>query len=62
MEHVEPMSNTVSIIQSSGMGKSRMVDSLARVVFTIPFNIRNERDDRGIFTFCAPALDAYCLN
>jgi hypothetical protein len=62
MRHDEPMSNTVSIIQSSGTGKSRMVDSLACVVFTIPFNIRSTRDDRGMFAFCAPALDTYCLN
>lgn len=34
--------NYVSIIQSSGSGKSRMVDEVAKRVFTLPFNLRSE--------------------
>jgi hypothetical protein len=30
----------MSIIQSSGSGKSRLVDEVARHIFTIPFNLR----------------------
>ncbi|KAF8986633.1 hypothetical protein BDQ17DRAFT_1335503 [Cyathus striatus] len=33
--------NSIPIIQSSGTGKSRMVDEAASFVFTIPFNLRN---------------------
>lgn len=34
--------NFVSIIQSSGMGKSRLVDEIAKLIFTIPFCFRSE--------------------
>jgi hypothetical protein len=34
--------NFVSIIQSSGMGKSRLVDETAKLIFTIPFCLRSE--------------------
>ena len=34
--------NSVTIFQSSGTGKSRTVDQLAKLVFTIPFNLRPE--------------------
>ena len=37
-----PYSKQVSIIQSSGTGKSRMVHELAKLVFTIPFNIGDD--------------------
>ncbi|KAF8985416.1 hypothetical protein BDQ17DRAFT_1415379 [Cyathus striatus] len=33
--------NSIPIIQSSGTGKSRMIDEAASFVFTIPFNLRN---------------------
>lgn len=36
--------NMVSIIQSSGTGKSRMVDQLATVEFVFPFNLRLEEE------------------
>ncbi|KAG9096326.1 hypothetical protein FRC06_008772, partial [Ceratobasidium sp. 370] len=36
--------NFLPIIQSSGMGKSRTVDELARQVFTLPFNLRPAAD------------------
>jgi hypothetical protein len=57
MKHEGPYSNVVSIIQSSGTGKSRMVDQLARSVFAIPFNIRSANDDHGISLSCS-----YCVN
>jgi hypothetical protein len=34
-----------TIIQSSGYGKSRMVDQVARQVFTLPFNLRDPAED-----------------
>lgn len=37
-------SSSVPIIQSSGTGKSRMVDEMAKHIFTIPFNIRAQED------------------
>jgi hypothetical protein len=33
-------SNYLPIVQSSGTGKSRMVDELAGEIFTIPLNLR----------------------
>ncbi|TDL22981.1 hypothetical protein BD410DRAFT_828046 [Rickenella mellea] len=33
--------NFVPIVQSSGMGKSRAVDELGKLVFSVPFNLRN---------------------
>jgi hypothetical protein len=38
--------NYLPIVQSSGTGKSRMVDELAGEVFTIPLNLR-EADTSG---------------
>lgn len=35
-------SNTAVIIQSSGGGKSRMVDEQADLVFTLPLNLRGK--------------------
>jgi hypothetical protein len=43
--------NQISIIQSSGYGKSRMVHEQSKLVFTIPFNIRPAPDDRGVQFF-----------
>ena len=42
-----PYSNQISIIQSSGTGKSRMVHEQARLVCTIPLNLREKSADRG---------------
>ncbi|KAG6829942.1 hypothetical protein H0H92_002846 [Tricholoma furcatifolium] len=39
--------NFFSIIQGSGTGKSRVVDKLSESVFTIPFVLRNEKDESG---------------
>lgn len=36
--------NMISIIQSSGTGKSRMVDQLATVEFVFPFNLRLQEE------------------
>ena len=36
----EPYNHSIAIIQSSGMGKSRLVDSIAERKFCFPFNIR----------------------
>ena len=33
-----------AIIQSSGSGKSRMVDEVSKLIFTIPFNIREAHE------------------
>ena len=40
MYEPQPYKNTCAIVQSSGTGKSRMVDELAKLVFTLPINIR----------------------
>ena len=37
-------SNTTFLIQSSGSGKSRMVDEASKLVFTIPTNVRNPEE------------------
>jgi hypothetical protein len=42
----EIYANYLPIVQSSGTGKSRMVDELAGEVFTIPLNLR-EADTTG---------------
>ena len=41
--------NMMSIIQSSGTGKSRLVDKLAEVVFTLPFNLRDPKENECRF-------------
>ncbi|KAL4079270.1 hypothetical protein J3A83DRAFT_4368016 [Scleroderma citrinum] len=46
--------SSVAIIQSSGAGKSRMVDEQAKLVFTIPFNLR---DPEERFTGAYPLED-----
>lgn len=48
MDTSEPYSSIVAILQSSGTGKSRMVDELAKLIFTIPMNIRNPNDENGM--------------
>jgi nicotinamide riboside kinase len=42
--------NMMTIIQSSGTGKSRLVDKLAEAVFTLPFNLRNPEEDECRFS------------
>ncbi|KAF8343845.1 uncharacterized protein EI90DRAFT_3284422 [Cantharellus anzutake] len=48
-----PYSWSLPVIQSSGMGKSRMVSEAALSVFTIPINIREELGD-GIQAYPPP--------
>lgn len=40
--------NTMPIIQSSGTGKSRMVDELATIEFVFPFNLRRKEETIGV--------------
>ena len=54
-KHTLEYANTLEILQSSGTGKSRMVHELAKLVFTIPFNLR-EASSRKNFCFCAAIL------
>ena len=46
--HDADYANFLPIVQSSGMGKSRTVDELARRVFTLPFNLRPPADKTGM--------------
>ncbi|KAI5114860.1 hypothetical protein M0805_008639, partial [Coniferiporia weirii] len=39
--------NCLSIVQSSGTGKSRTVHELGKLVFTIPLNLRSETEGNG---------------
>ena len=43
MYEPQPYKNMCAIVQSSGTGKSRMVDELAKLVFTLPINIRGRQ-------------------
>ncbi|KAF8882369.1 hypothetical protein CPB84DRAFT_1851243 [Gymnopilus junonius] len=43
----QPYSNQIAIVQSSGTGKSRMVHEQAKIVFTIPFNLRESIEDKA---------------
>lgn len=43
--------NTVTVLQSSGTGKSRTVHEMSRLIFTLPFNLR--MPDQGLLVlFC----------
>ncbi|KAF8130843.1 hypothetical protein EV363DRAFT_1450544 [Boletus edulis] len=49
MDRSTPLANSAALIQSAGTGKSRMVDEMTKLVFTIPFNVRlpDERSPRA---------------
>ncbi|CAE6378205.1 unnamed protein product [Rhizoctonia solani] len=47
---------SISIIQSSGVGKSRLVEEAANTIFTIPINIREEIPS-GTHTYPPPDVD-----
>ena len=47
MKRNTPYSNSVTILQSSGTGKSRMVHELSELVFTLPFNLRLHAESKG---------------
>ncbi|CAE6457996.1 unnamed protein product, partial [Rhizoctonia solani] len=49
----KPYMKTISVVQSSGMGKSRMVDEAASLLFTIPANLR-ETLPTGVKTYPPP--------
>ncbi|KAJ3877313.1 hypothetical protein F5051DRAFT_453179, partial [Lentinula edodes] len=52
--------NVAAIVQSSGYGKSRTVDEIAKQVFTIPMNVRNPIDTSCAYAaFIYKALDTY---
>jgi len=44
----KPYLNLVIILQSSGTGKSRMVHELSESVFTLPFNLRPDSENKDI--------------
>ncbi|KAF8882381.1 hypothetical protein CPB84DRAFT_1965388 [Gymnopilus junonius] len=52
----QPYSNQIAIVQSSGTGKSCMVHEQAKIVFTIPFNLRESIEDKGL-AFPSPDKD-----
>lgn len=37
-----PYSMTISVVQSSGMGKSRLIQAASTLVFTLPINLRQD--------------------
>jgi len=48
----------ISIIQSSGCGKSRVVEETRDLIFSIPFNLRSIEDDTGVPSIYAdPSLN-----
>jgi hypothetical protein len=52
--------NCIPLIQSSGYGKSRLMDELAKLVFTIPLNIRNpEEHKEGAYPPADPVVWKY---
>ena len=48
LKKTKPYGNQISIIQNSGYGKSRMVHEQAKLVFTIPFNLRPEANAQSM--------------
>lgn len=42
----------ISIVQSSGMGKSRMIDQVAKTKFVLPFNLRKDSDGKCCICSC----------
>src|SRR5258708_36289386 len=41
LSQIHPYSQQISVVQSSGMGKSRMVDEMGKKHFVIPINLRD---------------------
>ncbi|TFK36232.1 hypothetical protein BDQ12DRAFT_254389 [Crucibulum laeve] len=55
--------NLLPIVQSSGTGKSRTVHELARLVFTLPFNLRLDKDSTGFpYPFPDVGVRNYLVN
>ncbi|RDB20920.1 hypothetical protein Hypma_012066 [Hypsizygus marmoreus] len=51
--------NFFPVIQSSGTGKSRMVDEAAKRIFTLPFSLRSEDDSSGTILQTGLPFDNY---
>lgn len=49
-EQVDLYARLLAIVQSSGMGKSRMIDELAKNHFVIPLNLRSGFEGENVFT------------
>jgi len=49
--HDRPYSNSVTILQTSGTGKSCMVHELSDLVFTLPFNLHLDYENNGYSSF-----------
>src|SRR6202022_3495122 len=51
-----------AIVQSSGIGKSRTVDEMGKVHFSIPINLR-DADSTGLFYvyICLTAANSTCI-
>lgn len=49
--------NFATIVQSSGMGKSRMVDEMGKHVLLIPVNLRPDGDTGGLSLLAEPILE-----
>jgi hypothetical protein len=58
-----PYNHSIAIIQSSGMGKSRLMDAVAMIKFCFPLNIREDlpSDQRGGVTLLYP-VGNHCAN
>ena len=52
LEHSTSFLNSIVLIQSSGCGKSCMVNEMAKLVFTILINIHNPREGECEHTVC----------
>jgi hypothetical protein len=52
-------SNSFSIVQSSGTGKSRLVDEMAKTLFTFPFCVR---DDDPPTQLCMQTLRSFIFH
>jgi hypothetical protein len=48
--------SSLSLVQSSGTGKSRTVDEVAREIFTFPFCLRETDDTSGSSGACSNPL------
>ncbi|KIM74200.1 hypothetical protein PILCRDRAFT_828491 [Piloderma croceum F 1598] len=59
MSRGKAYSNSVTILQSSGTGKSRMVHEQSNLVFTLPFNLRPYSESKDI---AYPPPDIYVTN
>jgi hypothetical protein len=59
MSREKPYSTSVTILQSSGTGKSRMVHELSDLVFTLPFNLRPDSENKGHFYSDASVVCSY---